>query len=413
MMLDPYKIREDFPILKRKINGHPLIYFDNAATSQKPTQVISAIRDFYEKHNANVHRAVYTLSQEASELYENAHEEVARFINAGGIEEIVFVRGTTEAINLVAYAWGLRNLKRDDDVVVSLMEHHSNIVPWELLSEVNGFKVKYVDVNRDGSLNFECLEDTMSKRTRIVCVSHVSNVTGIINDVKRVAKVAHECGALVLVDSAQAVPHLPVDVKELDVDFLAFSGHKMLGPTGVGVLYGKREILEAMHPFQGGGEMIREVSFDRKTRRCSITWNDLPWKFEAGTPNTCGAVGLMEAVRYLKRLGMENVKAHETMLTEYALPRMQDCCDKLKIYGTKDTSIKCGIIPFGVEGLSSHDVALFLDNYGVMVRSGFHCAEPLHELFKISSSARASFYVYNTPEEIDRFVEVLKEIAQF
>lgn len=410
-MLDPYKIREDFPILKRKINNHPLIYFDNAATSQKPKQVIEAIKNFYENHNANVHRAVHTLSQEASELYEKAHEEVANFINANGMEEIVFVRGTTEAINLVAYAWGLRNLRKDDEVIVSLMEHHSNIVPWEVLSKINGFNVKYAEVNSDGTLNYEAFEDMISKKTKIVCVSHVSNFSGVINDVKRVARVAHEHGALTLIDGAQSVPHLPINVKDLDVDFLAFSGHKMLGPTGIGALYGKREILEGMEPFQGGGEMIREVSFNTITRRCSITWNDLPWKFEAGTPNICGGVGLMEAVRYLRKLGMENVKAHECMLTEYAMQRMQEC-QKVKIYGPKDASVKCGIIPFNVEGLSSHDVALFLDNYGIMIRSGFHCAQPLHEIFKLKSSIRVSFYIYNTREEVDRFIEVLKEIEQ-
>jgi len=410
-MLDPYKIREDFPILKRKINNYPLIYFDNAATSQKPRQVIEAIKNFYENHNANVHRAVHTLSQEASELYENAHEEVARFINANGMEEIIFVKGTTDAINLVAYAWGLRNLKRDEEVLVSLMEHHSNIVPWELLSKINGFNVKYVDVNADGTLNYEDFESKISKKTKIVCLSHVSNFSGVVNDVERLAKIAHEHGALILIDGAQSVPHLPVDVRSLGVDFFAFSGHKMLGPTGIGVLYGKREILEKMEPFQGGGEMIREVSFNRATKRCSIVWNDLPWKFEAGTPNISGGIGLMEAVKYLKGIGMKNVNAHECMLTEYSMRRMQEC-QKISIYGPKDAAVKCGIIPFSVDGLSSHDVALFLDNYGIMVRSGFHCAQPLHEKFKLKSSVRASFYIYNIREEIDRFIEVLKEMEQ-
>jgi cysteine desulfurase/selenocysteine lyase len=411
-MLDPYKIREDFPILKRKINNYPLIYFDNAATSQKPRQVIEAIKNFYENHNANVHRAIHALSQEASELYENAHEEVARFINASGMEEIIFVRGTTEAINLVAYAWGLHNLKKDDEVLVTLMEHHSNIVPWELLSKTNGFTVKYTDVNSDGTLNYKDFENKISNKTKIVCVNHVSNVSGVVNDVERLAKIAHEHGALILVDGAQSVPHLTVDVKDLDVDFLAFSGHKMLGPTGIGVLYGKREILAKMEPFHGGGEMIREVSFNEATKRCSITWNDLPWKFEAGTPNISGGVGLMEAVKYLAKIGMENVKSHECTLTKYALQHMQEC-QKVKIYGPTDASIKSGIIPFGVDDLGSHDIALFLDNYGIMVRSGFHCAQPLHEVFKLKSSARVSFYIYNTCEEIDRFIEVLKEIEQF
>lgn len=410
-MFDPYRIREDFPILKRKVNGQPLIYFDNAATSQKPKQVIEAIKNFYENHNANVHRAVHTLSQEASELYEEAHEEVANFISAKGMEEIVFVRGTTEAINLVAYAWGLRSLKKGDEVLVTLMEHHSNIVPWEILSKINGFTIRYAEVNSDGTLNYESLESLISNKTKIVCISHVSNVSGVINDIKRVAKLAHEHHALMLVDGAQSVPHLPIDVKDLDVDFLAFSGHKMLGPTGIGVLYGKRDILEEIAPFQGGGEMIRDVSYNKGAGSCSITWNELPWKFEAGTPNVCGGVGLMEAVKYLRKLGMEDVKAHECELTEYAMRRMQEC-EKVRVYGPKDASIKCGIIPFNVDGLSSHDVALLLDSYGIMIRSGFHCAQPLHQVFKLQSSARVSFYIYNTREEVDRFIDVLKEIEQ-
>lgn len=408
-MLDPYKIRQDFPILKRKINNHPLIYLDNAATTQKPKQVIETIKEFYENYNANVHRAIHTLSQESSELYENAHEEVAKFINAEGMEDIIFVRGTTEAINLVAHAWGLHNLGSEDEVLVTLMEHHSNIVPWETLSKMKGFKVKYAEVNDDGTLNYESLKNATSDKTKIVCLAHVSNVTGVINDVKRVAKIAHEYGALVLVDAAQSVPHLPVDVKDLDIDFLAFSGHKMLGPTGIGALYGKREILEEMEPFHGGGSMIKEVTFNTMTRRCSVSLNDLPWKFEGGTPNICGGIGLMAAVKYLKGVGMENVKEHEEILTEYAIGRMQER-EKIRIYGPEDVSLKCGILPFGVEGLSSHDVALFLDSYGIMIRSGFHCAQPLHEKFGLKSSARASFYIYNTREEIDRLTEVMKEI---
>jgi len=409
-MLDPLLIRQDFPILKRKINNHVIIYFDNAATSQKPRQVIEAIKDFYENHNANIHRAVHTLSQEASELYEQAHEEIARFINANGMEEIIFVRGTTEAVNLVAYSWGCHSLKKGDEILVTLMEHHSNLVPWEILARTCGYSVKYAEVNHDGTLNYESLEQEITHRTKFICLSHVSNVTGVINDVKRVAKLAHEHGALILVDGAQSVPHLPINVKNLDIDFLAFSGHKMLGPTGIGVLYGKKHILEEMKPFQGGGEMIKEVSFNPKKRRCSITWNSLPWKFEAGTPHISGGVGLMEAARYLKRIGIESVQAYEEKLTKHAIQRLKEL-QKVTIYGPKDTSAKCGIIPFGVEGLSSHDVALFLDSYGIMIRSGFHCAQPLHQMFRIRSSARASFYIYNTIKEIDRFVDVLEELG--
>jgi cysteine desulfurase/selenocysteine lyase len=373
--------------------------------------VIDAIRNFYENHNANVHRAVHTLSQEATEMHENAREKIARFINANDAAEIVFVRGTTEAINLVAYSWGLRNLKKDDEALVSLMEHHSNIVPWEILSKINGCVIKYAKVNTDGTLDYEDFENKFSSKTKIACLSQVSNVSGVINDVKRIAKVAHEHGALMLVDGAQSVPHMTVDVKDLNADFLAFSGHKMLGPTGIGVLYGKKELLERMEPFQGGGEMIKEVSFSQGNERCDITWNDPPWKFEAGTPNICGGIALMAAVKYLERISMAEVLKHEKLLTEYAVKRMKEC-SQVTLHGPSDLSSKCGILPFNVEGLSSHDVALFFDNYGIMIRSGFHCAQPLHQVFKLQSSARASFYIYNTREEIDRFTEVLQEIER-
>jgi cysteine desulfurase/selenocysteine lyase len=292
------------------------------------------------------------------------------------------------------------------------MEHHSNIVPWEITAKLKGFTIKYAKVNSDGTLDYDDFESKFSGKTKIACLSHVSNVTGVINDVKRIAKVAHDNGALMLVDGAQSVPHIAVDVQDLDMDFLAFSGHKMLGPTGIGVFYGKKELLEKMPPFQGGGEMIKEVAFSQGKGQCSISWNDLPWKFEAGTPNICGAIGLMEAVKYLEGLGMDNVLNHEKALTKYAVEHMQEC-NKVTIYGPSDLSKKCGIIPFSVKGLSSHDVALFFDNYGIMMRSGFHCAQPLHQqVLKLQSSARASFYIYNTKEEINRFMEVLKEFEQ-
>jgi len=409
--VDIQAIRQDFPILKRSVNNNPLIYFDNAATTQKPRQVIDAIRDFYENHNANVHRAVHTLSLEATDLYEKSREKISKFVNAKEPSEIVFVRGTTEAVNLVAYSWGLSNLGRGDEVLVSLMEHHSNIVPWEITGKLKGFTIKYADVKADGTLDYDDFESKFSPKTKIACLSHVSNVTGVINDVKRIAKAARDNGALMLVDGAQSVPHLPVDVQDLDVDFLAFSGHKMLGPTGIGVLYGRKEVLEEMPPFQGGGEMIKEVDFSQ-AKGCSIIWNDLPWKFEAGTPNVCGAIGLAEAVKYLQGIGMDNLLSYEKDLTTYAVERMREC-SKITVYGPSDLSKKCGIIPFTVKDLSSHDVALICDNYGIMIRSGYHCAQPLHEdILKIHSSDRASFYVYNTREEVDRFVEVLKEIEQ-
>jgi cysteine desulfurase/selenocysteine lyase len=305
--LDFNKIREDFPILKRKINNNPLIYFDNAATSQKPVQVTDAIVDFYENHNANVGRGVHTLSQEATDLQKQGREKVAHFINARDSTEVVFVRGTTEAINLVAYSLGLHSLKKSDEVLLSKMEHHSNIVPWEIVSKLSGFSIKYVDVNSDGSLNYSDFERKLSNKTKIVSLTQVSNVTGAVNDVKKIAKAAHDHGALMMVDGAQSVPHMPVDVTDLDVDLLAFSGHKMLGPTGIGVLYGKAEVLEDMSPFQGGGSMISAVSFDEARGLCDVAFNDLPYKFEAGTPDTSGIVGLGAACDYLERIGKREV----------------------------------------------------------------------------------------------------------
>jgi cysteine desulfurase/selenocysteine lyase len=412
MSLNTIKIRADFPIFHRKINNNPLIYFDNAATTQKPTQVIESIKNFYEKHNANVHRAVYTLSQEATELYENAREQIAKFINSKNSAEVIFTRGTTEAINLIAYSWGLSNLSQEDEILISEMEHHSNIVPWKIISKINGVAIKYVRINSDGTLDYEDFTDKISNKTKIVSISHVSNVNGIINDIKKIGKIAHENNSLVLVDGAQSVPHMKVDVKELDIDFLAFSGHKMLGPTGIGALYCKKEHFENMEPFQGGGEMIKDVNYERKTQHSEIIWNMPPWKFEAGTPNISGSIGFMEAVKYLNRIGMDNVLIHEKKLTEYAFDCLKEC-KKITIHGPKDTSLKCGIIAFNIQDLSSHDVALFADNFGIMIRSGYHCAQPLHQVFDLKSSARASFYIYNTFEEIDRFVEVLKEIEQF
>jgi cysteine desulfurase/selenocysteine lyase len=292
------------------------------------------------------------------------------------------------------------------------MEHHSNIVPWEIIAKINGFNIKYAKVHPDGTLDYEDFEAKFAAKTKIACLSQVSNVSGVVNDVKRLAKVAHENGTLMLVDGAQSVPHMPVDVQDLGVDFLAFSGHKMLAPTGIGALYGKKSLLEQMGPFQGGGEMIKEVSFSQEKEHCGISWNDAPWKFEAGTPNIAGGIALAEAIKYLENLGMTEVLKHELALTEYTLKRMQEL-KKVAVYGPTDISRKCGIIPFGVQGLSSHDVALFCDNYGIMLRSGFHCAQPLHQVFKLQSSARASFYIYNTTEEADRFIEVLKEMEQF
>jgi len=408
MMFDVAEIRKDFPILQRKVNGHDMIYFDNAATSQKPLQVIEAVKEFYERHNANVHRGVHTLSQEASKLYEEAHDEAARLVNARGIEEIVFVKNTTEAINLVAYSLALHMLSEGDEVITTLMEHHSNIVPWEMLSKIRGFKVKYADVKSDGTLDIESLERLITERTKIVTVTHASNVTGVVNDIAEISKLAHENNAILVVDGAQSVPHMPVDVRKLGIDFLAFSGHKMLAPTGIGVLYGKRELFEEMEPFIGGGDMIRSVKYD-KLKGCTIEWHHLPWKFEAGTPNVCNAIGLAEAIRYLKRLGMENVREHERQLTQHMLKLIHED-ESVEVYGPRDVSTKCGIVSFNIKGLNHHDVALLLDSFGIMVRSGYHCAEPLHQRLGVEGSVRASLYIYNTIDEVERFIEVLKEI---
>ena len=409
--MDVKRIRDDFPILKREVNGHPLIYFDNAATSQKPVQVISAITDFYENHNANVGRAFHTLSQEATELQLNARKKVAHFINAQDSAEIIFVRGTTEAINLVAYSLGLHSLKKGDEVLLSTMEHHSNIVPWNIVAKLKGLTLKYVNINSDGSINYQDFETKLSSKTKVVSLTHVSNVTGAVNDIKKITKTVHDFGALMMVDGAQSVPHLPVDVRKLDIDFLAFSGHKMLGPTGIGVLYGKAVVLERMEPFQGGGSMISDVSMDTEQALCNITYNLSPTKFEAGTPDISGAIGFGAAVEYLQALGMEKVQNQEQLLARYALEKIGEL-SKVTVYGHRSETQSSGIIAFNVEGFSSHDVSLFMDSQGIEIRSGFHCAQPLHQIFKLQSSARASFYIYNTLEEIDNFVNALRQIAQ-
>ncbi len=413
MSLNIKEIRKDFPILSRKIRGKRLVYFDNAATSQKPIQVINAIKRFYEEFNANIHRGLHTLSQESSELYETAHDIVAEFINASGREEVVFVRNTSEALNLVAMTLGFHTLSKGDEIIISIMEHHSNILPWSNLAKRVGAKLKIIDITPNYMLNMEMLEEALSEKTKIVAITHMSNVLGTINDIKRISKIAHEYDAFVVVDGAQSVPHMPIDVKDLGIDFLAFSGHKMLGPTGIGVLYAKKEILEDIPPFLLGGDMIREVHCDLEGN-CWAKWNDLPWKFEAGTPNIVGGVGLAEAIKYLKRIGMNNVRNHEMDLTGYALQRLnEEIGDQIIIYGPKEIEVRGGIIAFNLVNMDPHVVALYLDEYGIAVRSGFHCAQPLHERLNLKNgSVRASFYIYNTHDEIDYFVNALKEILR-
>jgi cysteine desulfurase/selenocysteine lyase len=397
--LDPEIIKRDFPIFKRKIHGKPLIYLDNAATTQKPRQVIEAIREFYENYNANVHRGVYRLSVEATEAYENARAKVARFINAKD-SEIIFTRNTTEALNLVAYSWGLSNLKRGDRILLTEMEHHSNIVPWQLIAKHTGAVIDYIPFDEEGLLVKEEIDRLLNLEPKIVSITHVSNVLGTINNVKEIVEKAHKVGAITVVDAAQSVPHMPVDVKEIGCDFLAFSGHKALGPLGVGVLYGKRDLLEEMNPFLGGGDMISRVWLS------GAEWNELPWKFEAGTSSVADAIGLGAAIDYLKSIGMDKVRAHEVKLTDYALKRLSEIPD-IKIYGPRDLDKRGAVISFNLPGIHPHDLATILDEEGIAIRAGHHCAQPLVTKLGVAATARASFYIYNSESDIDVLVEGL------
>ena len=420
------KIREDFPILQRKINGKPLIYFDNAATTHRPIQVLNTIQIFYTRYNANIHRSSHTLGREATQMYEQAHENVARFIGAEDEREIVFVRNSTEAINLVAYSLlfgeseGLR-LESGDEIVLTIMEHHSNLVPWQALRDKGGVVLRFVGLNDDGTLHLEQLKRQVTKETKLVCCAHVSNVLGVINPVHEIGRIAHQAGALFLVDGAQSVPHTPIDVKELGCDFLAFSGHKMLAPMGIGVLYGRRELLEETTPFLYGGDMIADVKLE------GARWNKLPWKFEAGTSNVCGGIALGGAVElrsgqrlegavdYLQRIGMDKVRAHERELTEYALDGLQ-AIPGVRIYGPLNPDERTGVIAFNVikrgELIDPHIVAVFLNDEGIAVRSGGHCAYPLADRLGVERTVRVSFYIYNTRDEVDRFLEVLENIVR-
>jgi len=388
-------VRADFPILERLVHGKPLAYLDSAATSQKPRQVVDAMTEYYFSYNANIHRGVYTIAEEATAAYEAARKKIAAFIGAASSKEVIFVRNTTEAINLVAYSWGRKNLKAGDEVVLTEMEHHSNLVPWFLLAEQIGFQIRYIPVTPDGLLDTSVLPRLLSERTRLVSLTHMSNVLGTITPVREVADAAHRAGALCLVDGAQSVPHMAVNVREMDCDFMAFSGHKMLGPTGVGCLYGKRAVLEETPPFLGGGEMIKNVTFE------GARYNDLPWRFEAGTPS----IALGAAVDYLQALGMDNVRRQEESLTAYALDRLR-AMPGITVYGPP-ASKRGSAVSFTVKGMHPHDVATLLDQDAIAVRAGHHCAQPLHNKLGIPASTRASFYVYNTPQEIDRLVDSL------
>ncbi|MBI2173283.1 MAG: cysteine desulfurase [Candidatus Aenigmarchaeota archaeon] len=388
-------IRKDFPILIRKINGKRLVYLDSAATSQKPISVINAVKDFYENHNSNIHRSVYKLAEEATEIYENARRTVAEFIGAK-TEEIIFVRNTTEALNLLAYAWAMRNIQKGDEVLITEMEHHSNILPWQMVCKAKGARLVYANI-RNFVLDMKDFKNKLTKRTKLVSVTHSSNVLGTINDVKAIGRLAHDAGAVFVVDGAQAVPHMKVDVKDIDADFYAFSGHKMLGPH-IGVLYGKKHILDKMEPFLRGGSMIKDVT------QQDAVWNDVPWKFEAGTPMIAEAAGLGEAVKYLNALGMDNVRKHEIQLTEYCLKRMKEVAG-IDVYGPE--SGRGGVISFNLGKVHPHDVSAILDNDGVCIRGGHHCAKPLMHALGVDAVSRASVYIYSDRDDIDVFIKAL------
>jgi cysteine desulfurase/selenocysteine lyase len=405
-MFDVARIRKDFPILEREVYGKPLVYLDNAATSQKPRQVIEALVRYYETYNANIHRAVHCLGEEATAAYEEARAKAAAFINAPSPECVVFTRNTTEAINLVAYTWGRANIREGDEILLTEMEHHSNLVPWQRLAAEKGATVRYIGLTEQQTLALNGLENLFDARTKLVAMPHVSNSLGTINPVEKIGREARRNGSMFLVDGAQAAPHLPVDVQAIGCDFYAFSAHKMLGPTGVGVLYGRRELLEEMEPFLGGGEMIRKVTFE------GATWNDLPWKFEAGTPNIADAIAFGAAIDYLNGLGMENVRAHETEITQYALEQLRRL-DDIVLYGPPEASERGGVVSFNLADLHPHDVGTVLDRHGVAIRAGHHCTQPLMRRLGVSGTARASFYVYNTLQEVDVLVQAVKDARHF
>ncbi len=398
-VIDVKKIKNDFPILNRKINGKQIVYLDNAATTQKPLQVIKAIENYYMNFNANVHRGVYTLAEEATMEYEESRKRVAKFINARSYEEIIFVRNSTEALNLIAYAWGRKNINENDRILITQMEHHSNIVPWQILVKEKKAKLDYIGLTEDGLLNQEDFYK-IDKPLKVFSFTHVSNTLGTINPVSKLVKMAHETGALAIIDGAQSVPHMPINVKEIDCDFMVFSGHKMLGPMGIGVLYAKKEILEEMDPFLTGGEMIKEVDFYEST------WNELPWKYEAGTPNVEGGIGLGEAIKYLENIGMDRIREHEKKLVKEALEILSEI-KGLQIYGPREPEIKGGVIAFNVEGVHAHDVASILDQEAVEIRAGHHCAKLVMKKYNVPAMARASFYLYNDSEEIQRLKEAI------
>lgn len=397
------RIREDFPILSKKVHGKNLVYLDNAATTQKPVYVIDKINNYYTTMNANIHRGVHALSQEATEAFESARIQIKQFINALGKNQVIFTRGTTEAINLVASSYGRKNIKEGDEIIISHMEHHSNIVPWQLLCIEKNAKLRVIPINDDGSLIYDEFEKMVNERTKFISIVYVSNSLGTINPIRKIIKYAHQFNIPVLVDAAQAVNHLRVDVQELDCDFLAFSGHKIYGPTGIGALYGKVELLDAMPPYQGGGDMISKVTFEE------TTYNELPHKFEAGTPDIAGAIGLGAAIEYVNKIGIENIREHEHSLLEYATTKIAEV-PGLKIIGTAKE--KTSVLSFVLENIHPHDIGTFLDFEGIAIRTGHHCTQPLMQRFNIPATSRASFAMYNTKQEIDVLINGLKKIFE-
>lgn len=398
------EIRKDFPILERQVHGKRLVYLDNAATSQKPRCVIDAIREYYELYNANVHRAIHYLGEQATAAYEEVRAKVARFINAPSERQIVWTKNTSEAINLVAYAWGRKFVREGDEILTSPMEHHSNLVPWQELARATGAKLRFLGLTPEGRLDLGNLDELLTPRTKLVAITQASNVLGTINPVAELARKAHAVGAVILVDGAQSAPHMPVDVQAMDCDFFAFSSHKMCGPMGVGVLYGKAELLEAMDPFLFGGEMIRSVALD------ASTWNEIPWKFEAGTPSVADVIGFGAAIDYLEAIGMQAIHQHERELVAYALDALE-ALDDVVIYGPRDE--RAGLIAFNVGDIHPHDLSTVLDQEGVAIRAGHHCAEPLARWLDVPATARASFYLYNTREDVDALVRALQRSKEF
>jgi len=404
-MLDAKQIRADFPILDQEIYpGVPLVFLDSAASSQKPLPVIEAMDNYYRNYHANVHRGIHRLSEKATNAYEGAREKVAKFINAADSAEVIYVRNATEGFNLVANTWGRQNIQEGDEILLSEMEHHANIVPWQMLAEEKGAVVRYIPFLDDGTLDLSNLDELLTEKTKLLSVTAVSNVFGTINPVKQLVEAGHAVGATVMIDGAQAVPHTAVDVQDWDCDFMAFSSHKMLGPTGIGILYGKQELLESMPPFMGGGDMIRRVTLEKST------WNELPWKFEAGTPSIAEGIGLGAAIDYLNNLGMDAVHEYEQFITNYALEALSEV-EGITLYGP-GASQRAGVAAFSLKGLHPHDIAEILDKDGVAVRAGHHCAMPLHHKLNVNSTARASFYVHTTTEEVDKLVTSLNNARQ-